>query len=117
MEDFVNIDESRVISLQEYIASIEDDARRHAIIDMFDNSLPLLELMKTNFRAPTEIPPVSVRTTSDALAETNPLGIIIVSVGMIDHCLNAQWPQAHEVLGHDGPYVLGINLVAQLGMG
>ncbi|KWS20858.1 hypothetical protein AL062_02775 [Pseudomonas syringae pv. syringae] len=117
MEDFIDIDESRVISLQEYVASIEDNARRNAVIDMFDNSLPLLELMKANFRARTEIPAVSVRTTPAAIADTNPLGIIIVSVGMIDHCLNAQWPQSHEVLGHDGPYVLGMNLVAQLGMG
>lgn len=117
MEDFVDIDESRVISLQEYVASIEDNARRNAVIDMFDNSLPLLELMKANFRAQTEIPAISVRTTPVALADTNPLGIIIVSVGMIDHCLNAQWPQANEVLGREGPCVVGMNLVAQLGMG
>lgn len=116
MEDFIEIDDSRTVDIDDYICNIVSPEYRNAVCDMFNFALPFLSLMENNFAVKSGIPPVMVKTTPRISAEVSPLGFITVSEGIINHCLNVQWPQANEILGRDGPYVLGGNLIAQLGM-
>ncbi|MDU8358419.1 hypothetical protein [Pseudomonas syringae group sp. J309-1] len=116
MKNFIDIDESRKITVSEYLEMVGDFGRRNAIDDMFYMAQATLELMRQTFRTPVAVPDLLVQTTIRVGAEALPWGVIVVTQGMIDHCLNSNWPQANEVLGRDAPYVMGSNLVAQLGL-
>ncbi|NSX07102.1 hypothetical protein HTX81_00740 [Pseudomonas lini] len=117
MEDFVAIDDARTIPIEEYLGTIPSEGYRRAETSgLTDFALFFLDLMARNFRVSIEVPPVFVRTTSRVGAEVNPLGFIVVTAGMINHCLDAKWPQAYEILGNKAPAVVGENLVARLGM-
>lgn len=116
MQNFIDIDDSRVVSLEIYLESISDELRRNEIAGMLEWGMNFLDLMKSNFGTEIPVPEIQVKQTRVVGAEANPFGLIVVTEGMIEHCLNAQWPLAHEVLGQEAPYVLGENLIARLGL-
>lgn len=117
MENFVDINEARKITVEEYLDTVADPIRRNAVADMFNMAHATLESMSRQFHVTIGVPDLLVETTSKVGAEVFALGgMIIVTEGMINHCLDTHWPQAHEVLGRDAPYILGTNLVAQLGL-
>ena len=116
MENFIDIDESCTVTVEDYLNSIGDVSRRSQIAGMFDWGVNSLNLMKSNFGTSTPVPEVQIKITNALGAEASPFGLIIVTEGMIDHCLDTPWPMAHEVIGSEAPYLLGENLIARLGL-
>ena len=115
MRDFINIDDSVTVDFEEYLASLEDPELSLAIEHAWQPVLPTLNLMKLNFGTKVDVPHVFIKTSDRVFAEGSVLGIII-SAGLIRHCVKTPWPQAYEVLGTVGPAVVGGNMIAQLGL-
>ncbi|UXZ97231.1 hypothetical protein K3169_04815 [Pseudomonas phytophila] len=116
MKNFIDIDSSQTLTVDEYLSSVLQEERRNAVAEMLDVGLQLLELMKSNSGVAAPAPEIFVKTTSHVGAEASPFGVIIITIGMIDHCLDTPWPQPHLVLGMEAPVILGLNLIAQLGL-
>lgn len=115
MRDFINIDDSVTVDFEEYLTSLNDPGLSLAIKHAWQPVLPVLNLMKLDFGTQVDVPHIFIKTSDRVFAEGSVLGII-VSAGLIKHCVNASWPQAYEVLGATGPAIVGGNMVAQLGL-
>jgi hypothetical protein len=116
MQDFMEIDDARKISLGEYLAGLADAEERSRITAVFDDVSGALESMRRNFAVPDEVPDVYVLTSDRYSAEVNPLGLMVVSQGIIAHCLNATRPQTISSTAIGGSTDTPPDLYAQMGL-
>lgn len=116
MENFIVINDARTIPVSEYLDSVTDPLRRESIANVFERVYSALEFMRVNFAASVPVPEIFVLTTDQIKAEANPLGLIVVSQGIIDHCLNNAWPQSYFILGDNAPPDNRPNLFPQMGL-
>lgn len=116
MENFMEINDARTIPVSEYLDSVTDPLRRAAIASVFDQARSALERMRVRFSVYLPVPEIFVLSTDQIKAEANPLGLIVVSQGIIDHCLNTALASSN-VIGWDEDRQDGLpDLFPQIGL-
>ncbi len=101
MENFMEINDARTIPVSEYLDSVTDPLRRAAIASVFDQARSALERMRVRFSVYLPVPEIFVLSTDQIKAEANPLGLIVVSQGIIDHCLNTALASSNVIDGDE----------------
>ena len=116
MENFMEISDARTIPVSEYLESVTDPLRRAAIASVFEQARSALELMFVRFSVDVPVPEIFVLTTDQIKAEANPLGLIVVSQGMIKHCFDTAIPSSKVKAGNED-YLDGLpDLFPQIGL-
>lgn len=101
MENFIEINDARTIPVSEYLDRVTDPLRRAAIASVFELAHSALEGMRVRFAVHLPVPEIFVLTTDQIKAEANPLGLIVVSQGIVDHCLDTALPSLSAIDGDE----------------
>ncbi|KPX50476.1 hypothetical protein [Pseudomonas ficuserectae] len=116
MQDFIDIDDAIIVSLDEYVDSISDSSYRGRVLDVFNNVRECLDRLSRRAGRTVGVPDIRVKLSDKKTAEANPLGSIVLTRGIIDHCLSLKTPAFQERPEDPALFALDPDLAAMLGM-
>lgn len=116
MLDFVNIDDSKTVSLEEYLDSRKEFSNYCALELVFDSVLHAMTRSQFDTGTDIAVPDIHVKLTAVPSAGANPLGMIILTEGIIDYCMDLSIPSISTILGDTDFPVLDSVYLAITGM-
>ena len=104
MSSFFDLVPDRVMSIETYLTSINDENQRELTFKLLDISSSVLEAIANQYRSNRQLPQIRITKDQNIPAEGMD-GMIYVSSSLIEHCLSFNFPSFRNIEASSKPFV------------